>query len=241
LATATQFFENAIKLDPEFANAYCALAEIYWYIGFMGLDYPKKAFSQGIWCAVHALEIDTSLAEAHALLGAFRKVPDFDWPEVEREMQRALDLNPASPSVRQRHAVSELMPLGRIEEATEEMKRALELDPLSPWMRAWYALLLDLGRQYDQGLKEITVLLEQVPTFWPAQTTAGHIYRDLKMYDQATEAQRRANELSGGAPIILGWLGQALVNSGDIAGARSILKKLPAMASRGYMPPSNFA
>jgi tetratricopeptide (TPR) repeat protein len=98
-----------------------------------------------------------------------------------------------------------------------------------------------MGRQYDQGLQEIKVLLEHVPTFWAAQLTAGHLYRDLHMYDKATAALRRANELSGGAPILLGWLGQALVNSGEIAEARAILKKLPAMASRVYMPPTSFA
>jgi tetratricopeptide (TPR) repeat protein len=136
-ATAMQFFENAIKQDPEFANAYCSMAEIYWYMGFMGLTYPKEVFGRGIWCAVRALEIDASLAEAHALLGAFRKVPDYNWQEVDREMQCARELNPASPYVMQRHAVSELMPLGRMEEAIEEMKRALELDPLSQWMRTW--------------------------------------------------------------------------------------------------------
>jgi TolB-like protein len=240
-ATAMQFFENAIKQDPKFANAYCSMAEIYWYMGFMGLSYPKEAFSRGIWCAVRALEIDASLAEAHALLGAFRKVPDYNWHEVDREIQRALELNPESPYVRQRYAVSELMPLGRMEEAIEEMKHALELDPLSQWMRAWYAELLSMGRQYERGLQEITVLLEHVPTFWPAQLTVGHLYRDLHMYDKATAALRRANELSGEAPFILGWLGQALVNSGEIAEARAILKKLPVMASRIYIPPTSFA
>lgn len=241
-ATAMQFFENAIKKDPEFTNAYCSMAEIYWYMGFMGLTYPKEAFGRGIWCTVRALEIDASLAEAHALLGAFRKVPDYNWPEVNREMQCALELNPASPYVMQRHAISELMPLGRMEEAIEEMKHALELDPLSQWMRTWYAELLDLGRQYDQGLQEIKVLLENVPTFWPTQLIAGFLYGDLHMYDKATAALRKASELTGGAPFILGWLGQALVNSGDIAEAQAIPKKLRAMASRGvYIPPTSFA
>jgi tetratricopeptide (TPR) repeat protein len=126
-AKARQCFEQAVARDPEFALAYDSLAEFHWTIGFMGFVPPKEALSSGIFHALRALEIDNTLAETHALLGQYRKQLDFDWSEVRREMNRALQLNPASPVVRLRHAVTGLLPHGRIEEAVRELETALEL------------------------------------------------------------------------------------------------------------------
>ena len=61
--------ERAIALDPSFAPAFDALAELYWYLGFFGGVAPRDAFAQSTWYALRALELDESLAETHALLG----------------------------------------------------------------------------------------------------------------------------------------------------------------------------
>ena len=87
---AKQFFETAIARDPELALAYDGLAEAYWWIGFLGLQRPKDAFSAGVFHALRALDIDHTLAPTHALLGMFRKELDYNWPEVQREMALAL-------------------------------------------------------------------------------------------------------------------------------------------------------
>jgi tetratricopeptide (TPR) repeat protein len=70
---------------------------------------------------------------------------------------------------------------------------------------------------------------------------AGHLYRDMKMYDQATAAFRRAAQLGGGMPLLLGWLGQALALSGNAVEAQALLERLHGIASQAYVPPSSFA
>ena len=132
MARAKQYFEEAIERDREFALAYDSLAELHWYLGFLGVVPPKQASSTGVLAAMRALELDNTLAETHALLGWYRKELDYDWPEVHREMSRALELNPASPVVRFRYAKGWLLPHGRIQEAVAEIEGALEWT-LCPW------------------------------------------------------------------------------------------------------------
>jgi TolB-like protein len=128
VANAKSYFEQALARDPHFALAYDGLAEYYFWAGHVGLMPPKEAFSAGLWAALRALEIDNTLAETHALLGQFCKIRDYDWSEVQREFTLALKLNPASLLVKFCHAISGLMPLGRLDEA------AAELEPCSIWI-----------------------------------------------------------------------------------------------------------
>jgi serine/threonine-protein kinase len=240
-AKAKQCFEQAIARDPEFALAYDGLAELHWYTGFFGLLPPREAFSTGVWAALRALEIDDTLGETHALLGMFRKELDYNWPEVYREMRRAAELSPASPVVRLRNAVSGLLPLGRLQEAAAEIEHALESDPLSLFMRWWLAVMLTLGRQYDRAMEQARLMLELDASCYLGHFAAGLVYLERRMFEEATAAFRKAAELSGGAPFMLGWLGVALAQAGETAGARAMLERLHEMARVAYVPPTSFA
>jgi len=160
LTSAREHLERAIAGDPEFALAYDALAEVYWYLGYVGFVSPRRAFSAGIVHALRAIEIDSLRAETHALLGQFHKTAEYNWDEVEREMAIALRLDPNSPLVRMRYAVSGLMPHGRLEEAVSELEHVLELDPLSFLGRYWLGIMLVLGRHYERSIEEGQKLLE---------------------------------------------------------------------------------
>jgi TolB-like protein/Tfp pilus assembly protein PilF len=240
-AKAKQYFDQAIAHDPEFAPAYDALAEISWYSGYIGLVSPRQAFSTGIVHALRAIEIDNTRAETHALLGQFHKIAEYNWGEVEREMALALRLDPNSPLVRMRYAVSGLMPHGRVEEAVSELERALELDPLSFLARMWLGIMLVLGGHYERGIEEGRKLLALDANYWPAHFVIACCYRCQKKFDEALAVQRRAVELSGGAAFQLGWFGLELAESGNTAGARDVLRRLHGMATQGYVPPSSFA
>ena len=106
LAKAGACYEQAVVRDPQLAVAYDALAELHWFLGLFGGMPPREAFTTSTWHALRALELDDTLAETHALLGMLRKELDYNWPEVERELRRAFELNPQSPLVRLRHVIS---------------------------------------------------------------------------------------------------------------------------------------
>jgi TolB-like protein len=241
MSKAKQCFEEAIARDRKFALAYDALAELYWYLGFLGSMPPRESSSTGVLAAMRALELDDTLAETHALLGWYRKELDYDWPEVHREMSRALELNPASPVVRFRYAKGWLVPHGRMEEAVAEIEGALESDPLSKDMRHWLGIVLWLGREYDRAIEEARRLLELDPAYMPAYFGMGLYCREKRLFDEAIRAHRRAAELSGGAPVTLGVLGLTLAQSGNTAEARALLERLHGIALKAYVPPTSFA
>ncbi len=240
-AEGKQHLEKAIARDPEFALAYDALAELYWYLGYFGFMRPRDAFSAGIVHAVRAIEIDNTRAETHALLGQFHKTVEYNWPEVQREMALALRLDPNSPLVRMRYAVSGLMPHGRLEEAVAELERALELDPLSALARFWLGIVLLLWRRYELAIDESRKLLDLDPTYYLAHFAIAVCYRYQKKFEEAFAAQRRAIELSGGSAAMLAWLGLSLASGGQKAEARAFLKRLHGMATQAYVPPTTFA
>lgn len=238
---ARQCFEQAVERDPEFALAYDSLAEMYWHIGFHGLMPPKEALSAGIFHVLRAIEIDNTLAETHALLGQYRKQLDFNWSEVRREMNRALQLNPTSPIVRQRYAVTGLMPHGHIEEAVRELEGALELDPMGTIGRFWLGIMLWLGRHYDQAMQHGRVMLELDPGLYLGYYIIGLCCREKRLFEEAVAAHRKATELSGGSPVTMGMLGMALADSGNEEEARAILKHFRETERSAYVPPTSLA
>jgi TolB-like protein/tetratricopeptide (TPR) repeat protein len=240
-ARAKQHFEAAIARDPNFALAYDSLADVYWWLGYLGFMRPVDAFSLGVLYAVRALEIDGTLAETHALLAQYNKQLHYDWPEVEREMARALALNPNSPLVRTRYAWSQLMPQGRLEEAAAELDFALELDPLNTHYRTGLAFIFAFWRRFDCAWAEAQRLLKLDPKAYWGHYILAVCYREQGLFQESIASCRRAVELSGNTPAMLGWLGLTLACGGDKTEARTLLERLHKMASNVYLPPTSFA
>ncbi len=241
IAKAKDCFELAIARDPEFAQAHAALAELYGWMGWLGFMDPKDVFPSGVWAAMRALEIDNTVAQAHAWLGLFRKEHDCNWAEVHRAVTRAVELDPTSPEIRFWYAGAYLLPLGRIEDAVAEVEAALEIDPLSVFLRSWLGLMFDFGRQYDKGLKEAKLAIELDSSAYIPHFVLGHLYRDKGMFEESIAAHRVAVERSGDAPLMLGWLGLSIGLSGNSVEARSLLEHLQRVANCIYVPPSAFA
>jgi TolB-like protein len=240
-AKARPCFEQAVARDPGFALAYDALSEFYWYLGFFGFIPPKEAFSTGIWAALRAVEIDDTLAETHALIGMYRKELDYNWPEVRREMKRALELNPSSPTVRLRNALSGLMPLGRLKESVEELKIVIESDPLSLFNRWWLSIMYHLARDNNRAMEQARFMIEIDPAYYIGHWAHGMISLDMGMSGEALTELRKAAELSGNFPLMLGWLGMALARAGQNVEAETLLDRLSEISKAAYAPPSSFA
>ena len=152
LAQAKACYERAIARDPRFALAYDSLAELYWYLGFFGGVPPREAFSQSTWHALRALELDDTLAETHALLGMLRKELDYNWPEVDRELRRAFELNPESPA-RPPAPRDQRPPAPRSRRRGDgrgRRHRAAD-DPLSLFVRWWLAVMAVSGAPASTG------------------------------------------------------------------------------------------
>ncbi|MDO8834982.1 MAG: hypothetical protein Q7V01_05275 [Vicinamibacterales bacterium] len=137
-------------------------------MGFYGALVPKEAFSKAVWATLRAREIDETLAEAHAQLAMLRKELDYNWPEVHRELARAIDLGPRSPVVRLRRAIAGLMPCGRLAEAIADIELVLDTDPLSPFIRWWLATMHFLAGDGARAVGESDRLMAIEPGYAPA-------------------------------------------------------------------------
>ena len=132
LKKAIEYFQQAIDKDPGYALAYAGLADSYSALGG-GWQYlsPSDSFPKAKAAAMKALELDDTLAEAHAALAYAVFFADWDWPTAEREFKRAIELNPNSALSHDRYA-GYLETRLRFTESMAEAQRAQELDPLSP-------------------------------------------------------------------------------------------------------------
>ncbi len=243
---AKQHFEAALAHDPNFALACDGLANLYGYLGLWGFLPPDEAEPYRWFYGLRAFELDPSLAEPrthvayHPEKCRYEDAYSYNWVEAEKKMANARDLNPNSPLVRVRHSTV-LGVLGRTEEAIAELECALELDPLSLEVRCWLVLELLFGHQYERGLEQGRQLVGLEPGHHIAHMVLGLVYVGMKRFEESVSVFRRAAELSGEFPLMLGWLGLALGLGGQTAEARVVLERLRETANVRFVLPTSFA
>lgn len=223
-AQGREFYQEAIALDPQFALPYAALAEYYHIAGSGPMD-AEEAIVLGREAARKALELDPSLPEAHAWLGIFAVVRDFDWKEAERRFRLALARQPVQPILRHLHGYFYLRLVGRAAEAVEEHRRALEADPLNLIIRVGLALSLrDAGRA-QQALEEAKRILELDPDFAAAYSLQALDVTTLPPPEALAYAEKGVSVIPWRLPNI-GLLAGVLARSGDQARAQEVLRAL---------------
>ncbi len=222
---ARGFFERAVALDPKFAGAYAELAICWSVLGEHGAVPPSESLRRALPLVVKAVELDDTLAEAHAYLGFLKLGYAWDLPGAEVEFQRALNLNPQQKDARQFHGVY-LLARGRAEEGIAESRRAVELDPTSLIARSQLARALYLGRRYDDVIAVCEELLQMDKNHaqaynWLAQARTQH-----GNHTEAIAALEKANELASGRVEMLAALGHAYAAAGRVTEARRIIAEL---------------
>jgi TolB-like protein/Flp pilus assembly protein TadD/class 3 adenylate cyclase len=231
-------YEQAIKLDPTYALAYFGLAEANRSLS-INADVPSKdCLPQAKAAAKKALEIDDSLAEAHASLSFSLIWFDWDWAGGEREAKRAIALNPNSAVAHFAHG-HVLSDLGHHQEAIAEIARARELDPVFLLFRALEGMFLHHARRDDEALARLQKTLELDPNFWVTHLILGKVYTQQRKYSDAITEFNKARELSHGNSEAIASSGYVAALMGDKAKARAVLNELKA--SEHYIPPYNVA
>src|SRR5881227_3622560 len=235
--TSIRYYEQALKLDPNYALAYCGLADTYAYMG--GVMMPsKEAVAKEKEFAQRALELDPELPEAHLSLAcAFGGV--FDWRNAQIDFDRAIELNPNLAWAYEIYAWF-LGGLGRLDEAIAKDKKAIELDPLNSFFQSALAYYLYHARRYDDAMTQVRKTLELDPTSTLAHNLLGRCL--LGKGDTAgaiAEFQKSKINITGA--WYQGLLGYAYAISGDRPKAEQMLRELEAQAKRQYVNSSAFA
>lgn len=238
IRTAMAFYQQAIDLDPNYALAYFGLGEANRSLA-INADVPSKdCLPVAKAAARKALEIDESLAEAHASLSFSLIWYDWEWAAAEREAKRVIALNPNSAFAHFAYA-HVLSDLGRHQEAVAEGARARELDPIIPLFRAIEAMFLHHARRDDEARARLQKALELEPNFWVAHLTLGKVYIQQKKYPEAIAEFGKARELSHGNSEAIASIGYTAAIAGDKAKARAVLDELKSLSIQHYIPPYN--
>jgi len=230
LKKGLEYFQAAIDSDPAYALGYVGLADTYRLTGSYAVLPPNEAYPRAKTALVKALELDDTLAEAHASL-ATSHWDDFDWQAAEREFQRALELNPNYPTAHHQYAVY-LAASGRHQEAIKEIKRARELDPLSPVIRGAQLGILFHARKYDETIEEGEKALEAEPPFLYFHKGAAYI--EKRKFDKGVAEFEQQATVSP-TPAVLARLGYAYARVGRRAEAVKIVSELEELSKREYV------
>src|SRR5438477_1302679 len=234
---AIHYYEQALQVDPNFALAYCGLADTYGWAGGQIMA-GREAWAKEMELAQKALALDPNLAEAHLAMGT--ALFSVLGPHAsEKELDRAVELNPNLALAYDQYGWT-FAEMGRLDDAIAAEKKALELDPLSTFLNTDLAFFLYWARRYEDAITQIRKTLELDSNNGFAHSVLGWclIWKGSKA--EARSEFQTATTLDD-LPWYVGSLGYACAVSGDRAKAEQILGELGELAKQRYVSPANRA
>jgi TolB-like protein/Tfp pilus assembly protein PilF len=234
LLKAIDYFNQAIAKDPDYALAYSGLADSYLLLSPYGAAAPKDSIPQAKAAVRRALQLDGTLAEAHASLARILSGFDFDSQRAIAEFERALELNPNYATAHHWFAAGPLLALARFDQSIAEGKRSIELDPLSMINNADFGNDYYYARRYDEAIAQLRKTIEMEPRAYLVHYYLGLALQLKGQLPEATAEYRKAAELDDD-PFVLALLGQADARAGRRDEANKILTQLNQEGKARYV------
>ncbi len=232
LREAIRLFQQSIDVDPTYAPAYAGLADGYGQLGYGSYIAPEDSFPRARAAAMRALELDPTLAEAHASLGFVRMYYDWDFTNAETEYKRAFELNPNYAVAHQWYAYLLAAMERPAAEAEREIAIAKQLDPLSVPINIDQAYILHYYHRNEEALRSVRLALEMNPKFPLGYFWLGRIYTSEGRYKEAETALQHIGRLRTWTPAMAA-LGYLYAKTGRTKDARGIVKEVQDLARRG--------
>jgi eukaryotic-like serine/threonine-protein kinase len=235
---ALQYFEQAIKTDPNYAMAYVGLARTYhWLASSIG---PEQLYADSKTAALKALEIDDTVAEAHAALAFILFAHEWDWAGAMREYERAIELNPNYDEAHHGYALY-FAAMGNIQEALSEIDRAQELDPLTLPLKENAGGIYAWAHQYDRAVAQFRSLVEIAPDDPNSHADLGGAYIEEGIYGEGFIEIQKAVQPSGNDLGIIAKLAWAYARLGKNDEAMKIIGQLRARSNENSRVPFDIA
>jgi serine/threonine-protein kinase len=232
LPKALECFEQAIARDPKYARAHASVADAHAYLGHYGLTPTDLAARSASAAAERAVTLDDTLADAHVSLGVTKLFFSWDPAGTERELRRAVALNPQHALARCYLALH-LGTVGRNSESRAEAERAMELEPLSPIVNAVAGIACYWAREFEMSFHACNRAVEIDPKFFAGLYGLGRAYEGLGKSDDAIRAHERAAEILR-CPLVIMFLGGAYADGGQMEDARRVLEELKNRRIESY-------
>ena len=236
LARSFLLFHQAIAADPEYAHAYCGIANYYNWLGVIGVLPPEDCFVPALEAARTAVKLDESLSEAHASLGFSVHVGEFEWINSEKHFQRAIELNANNANAFLWYSTFLFM-AGRFEKGFEYAEKAATLDPLSPYSHYNLGSGLYYARRFEEAEVQHQKVVDEFPEYGLGQYGLSKIHRYLGKFDLAMTENEQAFEALGGGTLVQISRAECLAAIGDTDAAISALADLKELEQKRFVSP----
>jgi tetratricopeptide (TPR) repeat protein len=230
-------FEQASRIAPDWAPPYVGMANYYTSLPFYTDVPPAVVLPKARAALVHALQLDETLAEAHAVNAYIRAYYEWDWRAAEQEFRRALELRPNYADAYFSYSRF-LASRRRFDEAIAQLGHAVELDPLSLSLQTNRALLEYFAGRYDKAKQGLMEVLKSDST---DRLSKWGLALVAEQQGQVAEAITILERLGGTSLNTKSSLGHAYGLAGRATQARSVLRVLQTEAERSYVPSYFFA
>ncbi len=239
LLKAIDFFDQAIKADPNYALAYAHKADAYRVLGMAGFANYNDVLPKELELAQRALEIDGSLAEAHLQVAWYDYVYLRNLTVAETEFKRVIEMSPSDFQAHLVYAVFFSF-TNRHAEAVAEARRARELSPMTPLVFALESQILLRAGHEEEAILQAKKALDFEPNFWVAHLHLGLAYSRQKRYDDAIAELENATRLAPESYVPKTALAVIFVLRGDRTKAYAIARELERRSER-FVPLSSIA
>jgi TolB-like protein/Tfp pilus assembly protein PilF len=222
---AAVYFQRAIDIEPEYAEAYAKLSGAYWVPSIYEFTRPHDSFPIAKTAVSTAIALDESVAEAHVAIGWIALFYDWEWQTAKESFEQAIQLNPSL--IEAHHGLAWYWVIaGRFDEAIDSMQTAVKLDPLSPLLNARLGGVYFHSGQFERALAQYKEALKLDPSHLPALLGLADYYLGLSMYAEAEESIEKAMDKLGRIPDLVCKLGQTYAKSDRKDEARKLLEEL---------------
>ena len=233
---AVECYLRATQLDPNYALAWCGLADAYASSPIHADARPRDVWDKARGAAEKAVAAEPGLAETQTSLGFVKFWLDWNWNEAEAAYRRAIAIDPNYSLVYRLLGIVLGHAGGREEEARAAMERARTIDPLQAMHHALSAQVAFLGRDFIGALEFARHAAVVLADFWIANFQMAQSYEQLGEYELTLKALSRGGGMGGENSKVISLRGYVLAKMGRAEEARAVLQTLEALARERYMP-----
>ncbi len=229
--TAFEYFQLALKKEPNYAPAHSGVALVWIGRQQMGYTEPREAGPKAKAAALKAVELDNTLAQAHSSLAIINCFYEWDWAGAQAEFKKAIELNPSYPDARANYS-QYLMFMRRPEEAMVQSRQALELDPLNAILQAFDGLALHMVGRSDKAIAQFRKALRTSPRLPFARKNIALILFDKGLY---VDSLAEWKACFADDPELAEALAQGFAQAGYLGAMRRAADTLAARSHTSYV------